>query len=218
LGRKQWALDSSSKWEDKKLYELDVDAIAHKLSRGGRLDRRAYAALYQLLQWREKRVRQLNLPRRWVADDAVLLDLARVRPKDMEHLAAFRGLNKGELKNTGETILRALKAAPEEVQPMPAKPQRSEVPTTEEAQAIDLLRCFVSILADKHRISARHLLPPGPALELLRGKVKTKEDLIRSGILSDSAWNLVGDELLAFLHGKRALSVSDGVIQVINIP
>lgn len=217
LGRKKWALDASAKWENKSLYDLDVDAILQKLSRGGRIDKRTYAALHHLIQWREKRVRQLNLPRRWVADDAVLMDLARVRPKDLQHLAAFRGLNKGELKVSGETILEALRASPDESVPMPVKAPREPIPTIEEAQAVEVLRCFVGLLAEKHRISARHLLPAGPALELLRGNVKTKEELTSAGVLSQSALELIGEELLAFLRGKRALSVKDGVVQVINL-
>jgi ribonuclease D len=108
----------------------------------------------ELVKWREERVKQLNLPRKWVADDTVLLDLAHVRPKDMEHLGAFRGLNKGELKNSGTLILKAIERAMslnQQEAVAPPKYDKPEMPTPDEGQALELLKCYVGILADKHR-------------------------------------------------------------------
>lgn len=217
LGRKQWALDASAKWENKTLYEADIEGLAQKLYRGARLDRRAYAPLYRLVQWRETRVRQLNLPRRWVADDAVLVDLVRVRPADLKHLATFRGLNKGEVKNSGEMILEALRALPDEIDSQPPKSQRTEVPTIEESQAMDLLRCYLGILADRHRISARNLMTSSLSPEFLRASISTTEELIQQGVLTEFAANLIGDELISFLRGKCALSISEGSVKVIDL-
>ena len=138
LGRRPWALELSSKWEDPRHYDSDIEGLVNKLARGGRMDKRGYGALLELARWREERVRQLNLPRRWVADDAVLLDLAHVRPKDMAHLSAFRGLNKGELKNSGEAILSALKRASEGTEVAMPKMPRPDIPNAEESQVLDL--------------------------------------------------------------------------------
>ena len=217
LGRKAWALELTSKWEQHEMYDPDPGAVAEKLAKGGRLDRDGYCALVELVRWREERVRHLNLPRRWVADDAVLLDLAQVKPKDIEHLAAFRGLNKGELKASGEVILAAVRAKAPEGQKAPARSPRAEVPSPEEAQALDLLKCYVGILADEHRIAARHLMTAGQLLPLLRNKIQAPSDLVRNGILSEAAAGLVGEELVAFLNGKRALSVHGSQIRVERI-
>jgi ribonuclease D len=188
--------------------------MAQKLGRGGRMDKRGYAALLELIKWREDRVRQLNLPRRWVADDAVLVDLANVRPKDMAHLGAFRGLNKGELKNSGEAILTALKRASEADVSAPARGPRQEIPSTEESQALDLLRCYVGILADKHKIAAKHLMTAAQLLPLLRNKLKAPRDLVEAGILGEEAARLIGEEMIAMVEGKRSLFIRDNQIQV----
>ncbi|HUP57171.1 MAG TPA: HRDC domain-containing protein [Bdellovibrionota bacterium] len=223
LGRRPWALELSSKWEERSLYEPPIEEIASKLARGGRLDRKGYAALVELVRWREARVRQLNLPRRWVADDAVLVDLAHVRPKDMAHLSAFRGLNKGELKNSGEQILAALKAAAEsgEAPPKDEKDERRgrgrvDIPTTEESQVLDLIKCYVGMLADKHRIAAKHLMTSAQLLPLLRAEIRTADDFVKAGILGKDAAHLIGDELVAFIHGHRALSVEGNRIKVVE--
>jgi ribonuclease D len=224
LGRKEWSLELSAKWEDKSLYEPDIKELASRLARSGRLDKRGYAALVELVRWREARVRQLNLPRRWVADDAVLVDLAHVRPKDMQHLSAFRGLNKGELKNSGEQILAALKAANEApAQPPERDPEeraarrgRMDIPTTEESQALDLIKCYVGMLADRHRIAAKHLMTSAQLLPLLRTPIQKVEDLVTSGVLGKEAAHLVGEELVAFIRGERALSIDGSKIKIVE--
>jgi ribonuclease D len=223
LNRKEWALELSAKWEDKALYEPDVKDLASKLARSGRLDRKGYSALLELIRWREARVRQLNLPRRWVADDAVLVDLAHVRPKDMAHLGAFRGLNKGELKNSGEQILNALKTAAESGETAPERDEgdrrgrgRLDIPTTEESQVLDLIKCYVGMLADQHRIAAKHLMTAAQLLPLLRTPIRTPEDFVTSGVLGKEAARLIGDELIAFIRGDRALSIDGPRIKVVD--
>ena len=215
--RREWALELSSKWSDPALYEVDIDGIAAKLSRGGHLDTKAHAALRELVSWREERVRQLNLPRRWVADDAVLIDLARVRPKDVAHLSTFRGLNKGELKNSGEFILQAIKRAAEIDRVELPKTPRLPSPTPEENQVIDLLRCFVGLLADRHDIAAKHLTTVGQLLPLLRNKIEEPQDLVKHGILSEHAAQLIGEELIAFIKGKRAMSVASNRVRIVEV-
>lgn len=218
LGRRDWALELSSKFEDPALYDVDGDSLAQRLARGGRLDRRGFSVLRELVQWREERVRQLNLPRRWVADDTVLVDLAHVKPRDVHHLGSFRGLNKGELKGSGEAILRAIQRGLERADSVtvPSHP-RIEAPSVEESQALDLLKCYLGILADRHRISSRHLLATPQLLSLLRESVNTPEDLVRLEILSAESARLIGAELIEFVHGGRALFIRDSRIQVADL-
>lgn len=216
LGRKQWALEHSEKWSDKAMYSADIEAMAVKLARSRRLDKRAFASLIELVRWRENRVRHLNLPRRWVADDNVLLDLASVRPKTMEHLSSFRGLNKGELKNSGQTILDAIQAASAHADIKPPHIPKPDIPTVEESQVLDLLKCFVGILADRHKIAAKYLLTSAQLLPLLKRETNNPEELVAFGVLTPEAATLIGGEIIAFLHGKRALAVNGKQIDIVE--
>lgn len=216
-GRKEWAFELTSKMEDKRAYELNAEEIAQRLAKGGRLDRKGYAALIELARWREERVRHLNLPRRWVADDNVLVDLAHVRPKDMQHLSAFRGLSKGELKNSGNAILAALQRASQiDESSLPLIP-RPDVPSPSESQVLDLLKCYLGILADRHRIASRHLMTAPQLLPLLRSKASSPEQLIERKLLSEGAAKLVGEELIALMQGRRALSVRGSKIDIVRV-
>lgn len=217
LGRKEWALELTAKWEDPSLYEANPDEMANRMAKGGRLDQRSYSALLELMRWREQRVRELNLPRRWVADDHVLLDLAHVRPKDLEHLSAFRGLNKGELKNSGEAILSALRRASEAKEVVLPKMPRPEIPSGSESQVLELLKAYVGILADEQKIALKHLVTSQQLLPLLRSKAQSPEQLVEEGLLSPWAARLVGAEILAILQGRRALSIDGRRVKVVDL-
>jgi len=217
LGRKEWALEVSRKWENPKLYHPDPAGLATKLAKGGKLDSKSYAALLELMKWREERVRQLNLPRRWVADDQVLLDLAHVRPKSMDHLATFRGLNKGEIKTSGEKILEAIRCSAESTAPELPRPTRHHSPTTEESQTLDLIKTYVGILADREKIAIKHLMTSHQFLPLLKQKFVTLKDLIDAEVMSEGAAGLIGEEVLALLQGKRALSVEAGHVKIVSL-
>lgn len=208
-GRREWAMELTAKWERPEVYEAPAEDLALRLAVGGKLDATAYSALLELMRWREARVRQLNLPRKWVADDAILVDLARVRPKDFDHLSAFRGINKGELKNSGESILRALRQAEEGgAKSMPPRGPRQEQLSASELQVLELLKCFVGILADEHQIAVRHLATSHQLHDLVRNaRVADPMEWASKEILTVSAARIVGQEIWDFLNGKRALSV-----------
>jgi ribonuclease D len=208
-GRRRWALDLTARWERPEVYDVPAEDLALRLAVGGKLDPVGFSALLGLMQWRETRVRQLNLPRKWVADDAVLVDLARVRPKDLEHLGSFRGLNKGELKHSGEEILNALrKAESEGGKKLPPRGPKQDQPSAGELQVLDLLKCYVGILADRHQIAVRHLATTHQLLELIRrARVDDPLEWVKLEILTQPAAELVGGEVWDFLNGRRALSV-----------
>jgi len=217
LGRREWALELSSKWEAEILYKTDAEGLALKLAKSGKIDKKGYAALVELTKWREERVRQLNLPRRWLADDNVLVDLAQVRPKDINHLGTFRGLNKGELKNSGEAILAAIRRASEvETVAVPRGP-RPDIPTEAESQVLSLLQCYVGMLADEHQIASKHLLVSAQLLPVLRSNAKQIADLVQLGLMTEGAAQLAGAEILAFLNGKRALSVDGTRVRIVQV-
>jgi ribonuclease D len=218
LGRRSWAIELSARFEDPALYEADPDVLAARLAKSGKLDAKGFSVLKELMRWREGRVRQLNLPRRWVADDQVLMDLAQVRPKDASHLAAFRGLGKGEVKHSSQHILDAIQrgltgaaatAAPER--------QRVDVPSDEEKRLVDLLQCYIGLLADEHQIAVKHVATSSQLLPLWRARAMNLDQWVSEGLISEGAARLVGEEIKSFLDGKRALSVGQKRVQVVRV-
>jgi ribonuclease D len=219
LGRREWAMELSRRFEDPALYDSDPVQIAERLARGGKLDLKGYGALIELVRWRESRVRSLNLPRRWVADDQVLVDLAIVKPKDLDHLGTFRGLNKGEIKQSGAAILEAIRRGVENSKQntLPTRQSR-DVPSDAEEQVLDLLQCYVGILADENEIAVKHLLTSSQLLPLYRARNSRVEDWVDQGLISAGAARLIGEPVRAFLQGRKALFIRENKVQILDVP
>src|SRR5690606_36143492 len=159
---------------------------------------------------------ELNVPRKWLADDQVLMDLARVKPKDIEHLQSFRGLNKGEIRKSVEKLIEIIRQSGDQAEIELPRSRRMEAASTEESQVRDLLKCYLGILADKHRIALTHLATSPQLLPMLRAQANRAEDFVEMGILSSEAAALVGQEIIDFLSGRRVLSVKGARVQVVE--
>jgi ribonuclease D len=137
------------------------------------------------------------------------MDLASVKPKDLAHLSSFRGLNKGELTKSGQAIIDAIaRGAQAANSVVPPRSQRLDPPSPEESQVLELVKCYVGILADRNRIAAKHLMTTDQLLSLIRHKIEKPEDLMTHEILSEAATRLIGQELVNFLAGKRSLYIT----------
>lgn len=203
--RKEWALELSQRWENHKAFEYDAMGVALKHARSGRLDPRSCLAYAELLQWRDRRAAQINIPRRRLVDDDVLLDLARVRPQTLDHLSSFRGLGKGELKSSADHLLSVFKRIKELSHTELPSFNKNDVPNGRESRSMDVLGCFLKILAERHDIIPRHLIATDDLLKLLRGRFETSNDLVTAGVLSAGAARLVGDDLIKVLRGELSL-------------
>lgn len=209
-GRKQWALGLSAQLADPKRYEANGAGPARKLASGSRLSAREYAVLKELSAWREERVRKSDIPRRWLAEDSTLMQLTRAQPKDVEHLADFRGLGARVRDYGGEKILEAIargRDVPEaELEEPPQKPE----PTPRESAALVVFKSFLTFLARENDVPLRYLMDGDTPLHLLRGRFESLDDLRASGLLSDGAIEVLGEEMLAILSGRRALKIENG--------
>jgi ribonuclease D len=210
LGRLDWAMDLSHELTDPALYESRPKAIANKLYLGGKIDAASYPLLLALVEWRESRIRELDVPRRWLADDQLLVDLARVRPKDLSHLKSFRGLNKGEITKHGEKIIRILNKPHPVSDPNPPERHRTRPPTQDEARAMDLVKVYVALLSDHHQIAPKHLINSKNLLLLVRERPQTQEALVRGEFMSHGAAAMIGEEIISILRGERALILAEG--------
>ena len=66
---------------------------------------RQLAVLQQLAEWRELQARERDLPRKWILKDEVMIELSRRLPRDASGLAKIRGLEPGQIRREGETLL-----------------------------------------------------------------------------------------------------------------
>lgn len=210
-GRKEWALELSSRFEERTLFEAPPEDIAKRLAQSGKFNIRDYSVLLELVKWREARVREVNVPRRWVAEDGVLIDLAKIKPTTSEQLQGFRGLSKGEAKPPhSERILNAVKRGQENKEEIPPEIKRRSYlqPSGEENLGLDLLRVCITLLSNEFHIAPKHIVTPQNLLPLLRLNPKSLEELKASELVSHQLGEkgLLG--LFRFLVGETSLKMN----------
>ncbi len=209
-GRRDWALSLAAEMADPAKYQSNGDAVASKLAQNSRLKPREYEVLKRLASWREERVRRTDIPRRWLAEDQVLVQLSRAQPRKAEELANFRGLGNRVRDYGPQQILKAIEEALDAPEDGLETPPRKLEPTSRESSALTALKCFLNFLAQENEVPLRYLLDNDTQLLLLRSSFETPEDLRESGLLNEGALRLFGDDLLGLLNGKRGLKIERG--------
>ncbi|HRK01646.1 MAG TPA: HRDC domain-containing protein, partial [Oligoflexia bacterium] len=166
----------------------------------------------------EQRARAVNVPRRRIVDDDVLIDLSRTRPQDLEHLQAFRGLNKGEFRTSGDAILQAIARGLANAQAGRAVPPIRQEPASDgEARVLELVICMARAIADQNAISLKHLMSADWALEIIRARPRTVDELAALNLLSQGAVELLGRQLTDLLEGRLSLSIRDGAVEIFRV-
>ncbi|MCB1821394.1 MAG: HRDC domain-containing protein, partial [Candidatus Competibacteraceae bacterium] len=130
-------------------------------------------------------------PRRWILDDAALLELARRMPKTPDELSRIRGLPATTVQRQGEALLaRIATARAEPPEQWPVRTARSHVSPEQAAKVDEMLR-LIAARADHNRIPSQCLADRWDVEKLLLG-----ED---SPLLHGWRAAMVGRELLARL-------------------
>lgn len=211
LDRWDWALHESQ--VDPRVFEPTPEELASRHLKGGHLDESLYPILIELFKWREEEAKACNLPRQWVADNDVIISLARVKPKSVEELNSFRGLSKRRIERSADQVLRIIKLASQMNKPLFLQDSHARV----DEHAQNLLKAFVSFLADQEQIASRFLVPPSQYGALLSHFEEDSTSWVERGILSPFSERLIGKELQDFLRGKKMLKFEGGEVRVATL-
>lgn len=214
-GRWQWALEQSE--VDPKDFDTPPEDIAHRLAKSGHLDEVTYLALLELVRWREERARRANLPRAWVAENEVLVALAKARPRSVQELRAFRGIGPKEIDRSGEIILDAIERGERLPRSQANLPVRNLETAEVDSLALDLLKAYLSFLSSRYEIAPRFLLRTGRNAELILYAQQDPREWVERGILSPQASAVIGRDLQDFVRGGLKLGLKDGRVEISRV-
>ena len=174
-----------------------------KLLRGRQL-----AVLQSLASWRETQARARDLPRKWILKDDALIELCRRMPRDAGGLAKIRGLEPGQIRREGDTLLAMIRQAAD--LPREQWPQDGGRPkplTAEQEAMVDLLHAGLRLIAAQHQLSPLAIASRKDLEKLVRGET--------NGPL-DEGWrgSLAGQTLRRLMRGEIALEVRDGGLEL----
>ena len=210
LGRIDWALELSARGGNSAKAHFDADALARKLAETRRLDVTTFSVLRELIAWRESVAQRSDVPRKWISEDKILVKVATARPTTPNQLADFRGL--GGIKNSNgvNRLLGAIRRGIDTPANDYVVAKRKPSTTATESAALVVLKCFLNTLAADNQIPVRLLVDSERMVELLRGNFENVETLREAGIMDPRAVDLVGDDLVAILNGRRGLRIING--------
>jgi ribonuclease D len=209
--RLNWAMELSAKWTKSECFTPNFIDMAARVGRRKRMDVKALSLLVRLMEWRDRVAVTLNIPRRRVADDQALIDIAITRPSAPEHLHSFRGMHRATMAtHTDEllTLCRNISVIPGLSVVRTEKVRES----LDERLAIELFQYVIKILAQKNRLSARHLLDRDTAEKILFGKFADSGGWVTAGLISQDIHSMIGNALWAFVTGQMHLSLEGGKI------
>ncbi len=133
-------------------YRLQPRDAWRRVREHNRLGGAQRAVLRALAAWREEQASRHDRPRRWILDDAALIELARRMPKDVEQLQRIRGLPTATLQRHGALLLERIAAArAEPPDQWPARPARPRL-TPAQSTRVDEWLTLIAARAQEHGI------------------------------------------------------------------
>ena len=196
-------------------YLIDSDHLWRKLKGVQKLKGVELQIALQLCEWRENLAQQKNRPRRWVAADHWIVDIARKKPVNFEALASVRGIPAKLLDRYGQTWLQIVAEA--------LQVDHSKWPTLKKTVILDLqqqalgdcLMALCRVIAQDNHIALSTLATRKDIDNLILDR-KT------SRLAQGWYFEVAGQQLLDFMHAQSCLGVDNkGRIQTFprrNVP
>lgn len=203
LGREHWLREDFIALTDEQLYQSDPAIQWQRISGVQKLRRKQLAVLRELANWREQQAQTLNKPRKWILADNLILAIAMQAPTTLQKLTSVRGINDTVINKHGTTLIQLINKAlvlPESDWPLLHK--RRQLSKDQEA-AVDALMAIVKIKANEHTLNVS-AITNRHELESLT------DDDQQVTVMTGWRRELVGNSLLAFLHGKLTLHYEQG--------
>lgn len=205
-GRSDWLHDDFAALADPVRFQNPADGGWRKLKGLKRLRPKQQQGAARLAIWREQTAVARNLPRKWVAKDDVLLDMARRKPTSLEQLADIRGLDAKAIRRDGQAMLSALHDRDTHIDALDDRDQRILSPEAE--PTVDVLMGVLRHLCDQAQISPNAVTSKKEVARLLAGERDL--DLARG-------WRgrIAGKALIELIEGRREIRVAgDGRLRV----
>jgi ribonuclease D len=178
------------------------------------LDPNQRAVARALAQWREDVARTEDRPVQTILQDAALIEIAKRRPKDLERLRQIRGLHEGVVRRRGKAILDGV-ARGRELPPIAVEGSKPPPSHPGDAALIVLCEALVRARAERAEL-AYELLAARADLQRIITAVRLGLDEPEVRTLQGWRRELVGEELLELLKGRRALFVGERLELVVD--
>lgn len=206
-GRLAWLAEEFERMADPATYEVDPNEQFRRVKRASSLKGQQLAVLREVAAWRELEARRRDVPRRWLATDETLVEIARRAPRSHDDLARIRGISEQTVRRHGPDILAAVArglALPRHEWPsLPVRDRRDIRP-----EVVDLMAALVRLRARQHGVAPTSLATRDDLEAFAEGDPE-------SPLAGGWRHTMVGAELEGLLKGDVLLGIENGEVKVV---
>ena len=207
-GRLWWVLDEMRPLMERSHYVTDRREAYKRVKRINSCTRKQMAIARELAAWREGRAEKLDIPRKWVMSDEVLVALVKRAPREVADVRSVRGteqLADGDVHAILMAVDRGRRCPADRLPP--AQHARRAL-TSELESVVDLMYALLRLVAERSGVAT--------------AMIASRDDLAdyidhpeRSPLRDGWRFELVGTRLDDLLSGNMGLTVKDRRIEIL---
>jgi ribonuclease D len=198
--RTSWMERDSRAMTDPAKYEVDLSQLWKRLKGVQKLKGERLQIASDLCRWREGLAQQQNRPRRWVAKDDALIQVARQKPANMDDLKSIPELPEKTVRRHGEELLEIVAGAAKIDSAL--WPHHDKIANLDKQQLAlgDCLMALCRVIAEDNDVALATLALRKDIDSLI---LNPKSSRLTQGW----RFTMAGEKLLEFIHGQSTISV-----------
>ena len=202
-----WIEKDLAAMSDPASYEVDEAVLWKRLRGVQKLKGERLQIASELCRWRERVARERNRPRRWIAKDDALIEIARRKPDSLQELAAIPELGGKLAERHGKTLLRiVVEATRVDASNWPRHDKARSLDTRQTALG-DCLMAICRVVAEENSIALATLATRKDIDNLIRSQKSSR-------LMQGWRFAMVGERLLKFVHGQSCLRVDENQLSL----
>ena len=209
-GRLDWAREECRALEAAS-DDRDPGRVYERLPRLARLSPEQRAVARELVEWREETARGMDRPAPFVMPDQALVEIARRLPRRQEDLEHIRGLPPQTLHRRGDRLLGVIEQGRQrEPPPAPPEPPPRD---SRDAPVVAMAQALVRHRSQESGVAVELIATQAELGALVAARRRGRDG---ADVRVTSGWRreLVGEELIELLAGRRSLRIRDGRLDV----
>ncbi|MGM0564552.1 MAG: ribonuclease D [Pseudomonadota bacterium] len=208
-GREAWLARDFAELSDPDRFTPNPAENWRKVKQFRRLRPNQLVVLQALAEWREERAMEKDKPRKWIASDDLLIDLARSQPANIDEMSGLRSASEGFVRHQGHFVLDLIQSARQRPKSeWPSLPDYQPLSPNQEAQ-VDYLMGASKLVAGEHNITTSSLVTRKQLEKLVQGD----RDI---PLMKSWRHSVLGQRLDNLLNQTETLALHNGVLALIE--
>ena len=200
--RSQWIARDLQAMSDPANYEQDMNQLWKRLKGVQKLKGERLQIASELCRWREELAQQRDRPRRWIAKDDALVEIARQKPAHVDELGSIPELPEKTVKRHGDTLIEIVARAGEVDSRLWPKHEKIKAMNAQQMALADCLMGLCRVIADENQIALATLATRKDIDNLVLNQKNSR-------LTQGWRFSMAGEQLLNFIHGQSRLGVDD---------